>query len=738
MAVNRYTQINPAQFTPFSMQEIFAPAAMMREQHDAAMDKAIEMEALDINRMPADDPLVSNVLGGLRGQISDVSSSLATQGFDRNVQNKLSNIRREYSRQMSPSGVLGKAQQNYMQAQEGWQVQRDALVKRGAPPDFIGRARDIYMNQNYQGVVNPDGTYNEFTPGRVPGYYDIPEEIRTYFKQVGLDKEIATNQSLGFERAPNGQFILVDRNPSSTSSNLKQLNEAIASLQIELQDPSKDRGYSAIMQNYTPEQIEELLQRTAQSFRVFEQEPPNYSYQQLAGDGMGGRGGSPDVPLTPQKSTATASQNIPVRTGKGAKSDVYVVAGQQSINFGGLVDQVPRNLMQDGRTYITGSGGANLSSNYRINDGLPTKGIHLKNAVTQGYVMGYTLDSVEPISEEVWKSQETLKKMREGLFRQYREKYPSIGRNPMTDAEIYTMVDNELSEDRRLQEDAKLANKISKITNQQNPDGGAMFIVGGAKEKYSSLPNLDQNVKPVLDHKTGEYYVHYQDGNGIIKVKLRPELFRVDKGIRGDYAEDVSKATADDMLTAYTPTSRYEALANMGVDANVPDPINVHFMPHELGDIRLVVDRNQPIWNPNHVLSMIDDTETLMNSFDAHLAQISAGYSGVEGAEGLRKALQFHGVDLLKTRNAWQLVAKQPFYNEYIGEDGNIKIDEWPSLMYLVQAMIQQTKDPNTREQERHGGSLKITLEQQQALQHVINFLAALEAISINEHKSKK
>ena len=67
---NRYTQIEPARFSPFSMQEIFTPPAIMRQQHDAAEASALEMEALDINRLAKDDPGVTEKLDYLRNKIA--------------------------------------------------------------------------------------------------------------------------------------------------------------------------------------------------------------------------------------------------------------------------------------------------------------------------------------------------------------------------------------------------------------------------------------------------------------------------------------------------------------------------------------------------------------------------------------------------------------------------------------------------------------------------------------------
>lgn len=728
MRSNRYMQINPATFNPLSMQEMFFPADYMRTRHDAADTGFTDLNALDVNRLSPDDELVGNRLSQLRGQIEQVSNRLATSGIDRKIENELSSLRREYAKEMSPSGILGRAQQNYIEGQENWKAQRDTLLKQGAPTSFISKARDAYMS-GYKGLMGEDGSFNEFTPGRTPGYYDIPNEARDYFSKVGIQEALTSNQSLGFTKDGNGFLILIDRSPSTKTDNINELNAALRALQTELYNTGTDKGYSAVMQGFSPDVLEELLVNTMHSFRRVGLNPmqANYQYAPTRSEGTGQSSAfTMPPPLIP---TVTPRGNRPVTSGKSAdKSRSYVVTTQESIDFESIPGNTPRDFSQTGRTYLFGASGASGvdSKQYRTERGLPKTGATMLNAVTRGYRNGFILDRIEDVPDEDTLPKESI----EGFVAQRAQELIEESKRPkygasmiLNERDARRMAEKEFQYGNRLQASKKLKHTLDPITNVNNPEGGAILTVGSKTEKFASLPNLDKDFQPTLDPHTGEYYTIYRDGNGIVKVWLKPEFFRVDEGIAGN-TKDPSKAKESDRLTAYTPVSREEAIRRAGIYSGASDPINVSFVKQPRdgdGVSTMVVHKDQPIFG-NRQVSLINKANHVMSSLHSYYSGLAQGGNANDALDKLIAELSSHGVDPQTAIYHYSVLlnAKVPYNNQEF------------SIIELIGQMVQD--DPSgERPNTRNSGSISVPEELQPSMRYFNNLLAALEAMELTQ-----
>lgn len=688
---NRYTQISPAKFTPFSMQEIFTPPSLMRQQHDASEAAALEMDALDINRLSQDDPEVSNKLNTLRGKIADVSSRLATSGFDRSIQNELLNIRREYAREMSPTGYLGHAQKNYMTAQEGWKAQQDAYVKSGASPDYINKMRNIYMSEGYPGVQT-NGMYNDFTPGRTPGWHDIPAQMRQFFSSVNTSEIESSPEQYDFKRAPNGQWILWDKKAGTISNNAPQLMAALNAEMSELTDMGSDRGYSARLQGYTEDELSKIANYTKDAYFKQTLKPADTSFHPLS---------------MPEPRTASTTNNFfdfpkrNVQFGQNVKgagveqrsmwftrreSPYEIMVGLNNPDTQQPINKPLGDITIDSPALISSIGGEQLNNVYRSDKSMPIRNVSIKDARLLGYKEIFQIDYIEEI--------------------------PTQNGKPKS-------IEN-------LEKDRKLKKELDKIANS-NPDniyGGAYATIAGNPNapEAPSLGKLPEGTAPRIGND-GKPYVIYKDGNAEVKVILKSQLVKIVEGVHGKYDGEMAKATDADKIRAYIPATRNESIRDLGIDAPISPPINVTFGGEvdQNGLIPMVVQKQQPIWSANSALSMFEDAAVLAGTYKQYILALQNNLmAGSPEMMELQKVLRAYDIDLNTTLMSF----------EYLEASPRKPLD---ALIGGITPRNEGDRKPG----ERYGVNWAVTPEEKQALENILHFMSAIEVMEVQKGSGK-
>jgi hypothetical protein len=272
--VNRFSQsIQQARFNPLSLQEMAYAPSILQQQEEKMQEASDKLAATDVNRLAQDEPLVNQKLGQLRSGIADLSQELANKGYSRDLASKLRGLRTEYAKALGPTGILGRAQQNYTQAQTQWKNIEDDLRKKGASQDIINLNRARFLS-GYQGLKNPTtGEYEDFSSGRLPGYYNIDKEAMDLFdkaKQSGELGKVDLNQvNITPVNVPGvGRMLrLVNKKTGQVLSNVPQLEAGINYLMKEYTDPSTERGYFAQSTGLTPQVLGQKLRGIANIYR---------------------------------------------------------------------------------------------------------------------------------------------------------------------------------------------------------------------------------------------------------------------------------------------------------------------------------------------------------------------------------------------------------------------------------------------------------------------------------------
>lgn len=181
--MNRYSQYSTSQFNPLSLEEIMAIPIAKQQQHDAFLQGAEQLNALDYNRLPGDNAISEKELQAYRDEVNSYVEELYKTGINRNLTNKLQQLKRTYDKNMSPSGKWGKRVANY-EAVKNW---RDEIFKdKNLSMDEAQRLFNLKSN----GFVtdNPDGTTNYFQGTYAPEDFDKIKVIDDAIAGISPDK----------------------------------------------------------------------------------------------------------------------------------------------------------------------------------------------------------------------------------------------------------------------------------------------------------------------------------------------------------------------------------------------------------------------------------------------------------------------------------------------------------------------------------------------------------------------
>lgn len=182
--MNRYSQYSTSQFNPLSLEEIMAIPIFKQQQHDAFLQGAEKLNALDFNRLQADNAQAEKELQAYRDDVNSYVDELYKTGVNRNLTNKLQQLKRTYDKNMSTSGNWGKMVGNYKIAKKYWdEISKDKNLS-------MDEAQRLYAMQlgRFKGTINEDGTSNQFQTKYAPTDVDFSKKINDIYKTLQPDQ----------------------------------------------------------------------------------------------------------------------------------------------------------------------------------------------------------------------------------------------------------------------------------------------------------------------------------------------------------------------------------------------------------------------------------------------------------------------------------------------------------------------------------------------------------------------
>jgi len=258
------------QFNKIFLQEQAYAPTLMRQQHDEAISKQMELaDALKFDYLKQDANTLEPVLNKYSEDIQKVSTELAKNGFTQDTKSKLLGLRSQYT----TDDKIRQVKKNYSDAMQGWEETKKALIQRGASGDLLNNQKAAYFGA-FKGSFDDEGFKQDFTAGRTSGVYDIVEDAKKAMTGLGSTGQIVGSSGSSVRakdlKDANGNIIASGWETTDNKTGQKIFNKdqraAVESyLRAEYGDESTDRGLYAKIAGLTPEHIQNAIANVSKS-----------------------------------------------------------------------------------------------------------------------------------------------------------------------------------------------------------------------------------------------------------------------------------------------------------------------------------------------------------------------------------------------------------------------------------------------------------------------------------------
>jgi hypothetical protein len=230
--MNRYTDLSVSAYNPMTTQEIWAPAAAMRQQHNAADEKLqTQIAELDkVNPLDVHYDKAQKIKSDLIKQIENQSSALATEGFNGNTTSGVYKTNRQLHEQFSPTGELGQINA----AKTAYDTEKATYLEDATKTSKIGREQALknwekYAKAKYTGYSEDGKKIANITALGSPAYQDYETDRNQYHALLG--KITSSAKASGHAIVPDatsGLLMMVNRGGNVVhSDNIDALNNAM-------------------------------------------------------------------------------------------------------------------------------------------------------------------------------------------------------------------------------------------------------------------------------------------------------------------------------------------------------------------------------------------------------------------------------------------------------------------------------------------------------------------------------
>lgn len=230
--MNRYSTAEISAYNPMTTQEIWAPAAAMRQQHNEA-DKQLQTQIAELDKV---DPLsvhydkAQKIKSDLLKTISNQAETLATQGFNGNTTAGVYKTNRELQTQFSPTGELGQINL----AKKTYDTEKAQYLEDATKLSKIGREQALknwekYAKTKYTGYSDDGKKIASITALGSPAFQDYETDRNQYHALLGEVTSSAKSRGHGIITDPStGLLMMVNKGGSIVhSDNIDNLNLAI-------------------------------------------------------------------------------------------------------------------------------------------------------------------------------------------------------------------------------------------------------------------------------------------------------------------------------------------------------------------------------------------------------------------------------------------------------------------------------------------------------------------------------
>jgi len=229
--MNRYSNYETSAYNPMTTQEIWAPAAAMRQQHNDA-DKQLQTQISELDKVSPLDvhyDRAQKIKSDLIKQIDTQASKLATEGFNGSTTSGVYKTNRELQNQFSPTGELGQINA----AKTAYETEKATYLEDATKTSKIGREQALknwekYAKSKYTGYSEDGKKITNIRALGSPAYQDYETDRNQYHALLGSVTRSAKASGHGIITDPTtGLLVMVNKGGNVVhSDNLNALNAA--------------------------------------------------------------------------------------------------------------------------------------------------------------------------------------------------------------------------------------------------------------------------------------------------------------------------------------------------------------------------------------------------------------------------------------------------------------------------------------------------------------------------------
>jgi len=268
-SVNRYTNLEPAKYTPRTLQELMMVPMYKRGQHDALTEKIAATEAAlgQVDPLDIHSERARFEQQKLYDQLTQQAEQLQQKGFGRTSTSDFQRLNKQYQQAISPTGDLGRIQLAKPALDKARSLYIENATKGGLSSDVAAANWEDHKAE-YIKKFNETGKIENISDRFGAKYIDVPAELIKLFTAAGVEGgDLSTLTSSIIKQDDGGSYVLTKGAANKYSSNKERLQAAVNYINNQIKNPESEIGRSLKEQRKSPEQA---LQEVEGLNKIFE------------------------------------------------------------------------------------------------------------------------------------------------------------------------------------------------------------------------------------------------------------------------------------------------------------------------------------------------------------------------------------------------------------------------------------------------------------------------------------
>lgn len=268
-SVNRYTNIQPGQYNPRTLQELMVAPSYKRGQHDLLDERRgeLETELAQSNSLGIHSDMLQQEQQKLQEQMSAQADRLSSEGFNSTSKSDFLNLNKQYQQSISPTGTIGKIGA----AEEAMNTEKETYMTNATKEGYGSTAAEDNWQQHistYAKEFDKSGKISNIGSLYAPKYHDVVSEAKALFKSAGFDENTLYNDlgTSNIVQNKEGNYVVTTKGYKKYGSNVERLESALDYMNNQINNTNSEVYQSLIHQGKTPESAMQEIEGLGEVF----------------------------------------------------------------------------------------------------------------------------------------------------------------------------------------------------------------------------------------------------------------------------------------------------------------------------------------------------------------------------------------------------------------------------------------------------------------------------------------